>query len=159
MDKRLKHSADYYLGKLSAYAANTVDYKIKNTGIDYKINSLGHPTVVEQLEDGKFKIYRSSKVSISPLVVESRGADIRADFHSIVTITSHNIQIDIYRSKFSKIVYFIWSIFAVTVFGLLSKSAVAIVLIVIFLSLFLSFIDWYGRRKFKSFIVLFMNSL
>lgn len=159
MDKRLTRSPDCYLERLQNYAENTVEYEVRNTGIKYNVNSLEHPTVIEKLDDGKFKLYLSSKASASLLVIEPRNEDVKSDFQSIITITADNIQIDIHRSRFSKIVYFIWSIFAVTVFGLLPKSAVAIVLIVIFLSLFLSFIDWYGRRKFKSFIVLFMNSL
>jgi hypothetical protein len=159
MDSRLTYSPEYYHTSLSAYAKDTVEYESPTRLFKYKINKNDNPTVVEELDD-YFKIYVSGKPQISLITFYPRSFRTRTLFFARVYISHEDISIQIIWYKWQKVICIVWVLF-VLVLGFTTSYNSGLGSFFFFLlgALFGFFTVKIGRRRYKTFIINFLNTI
>jgi hypothetical protein len=158
MDPRLTYSPEQYRQKLVDYAKGTVKYQSSNRLIKYKVNKNDNPAVVEDLGD-KFKIYISQKSDTFLGMPALRNRTNMTLFFAFITIDEQlGIKIDLQRA--TKIAFTIFTLyFGALVMTSLFKGyygALPMSLPVILLGYFSL---RYSRRKFKTLVITFLNTI
>lgn len=159
MDSRLTYSAEHYRTSLSAYAKDTIEYESPTRLFKYKINKNDNPTVVEELDD-YFKIYGSGKPEISLITFYPRNFSTRTLFFAKVYVSSGDISIQVIWYKWQKVFYVVWALFALGLGCITSYNSDFGLFFLLLPFLLISFLAVkMGRRRYKTFIINFMNTI
>lgn len=158
MDKRLQFTPAQYKEKLTNYSLDTVDFESFNGLFKYKVNENDNPTVVEIMDD-YFKIYTSVKPQISIVIIKPRLSQFRNMFSAKVYISENDVSMKVFWNRFEKVVYLIFSLFVIgtVVVGLANENFGTILFIPFYLISAISILI--AKRRYRRFIINFMNSI